>query len=326
MIIDVHHHWMPGEFYRNVEKYLRPGQRVVREGESYNVFQGDTNLFSRNPRYTRIEQQLAEMDVAGVDMAVLHLSTWQAWTTARTSPFINDAMAELVSRHPKRFIGLAHVAPDKKSAIKELDRAAGELGLRGVGITTHLWGKPLDHPSFWPFYEKVSELDLPIVVHPATGPVEDRLLRDYKLTRNLGRAIDLLTFTVRVLHSGLLQRYPNLRFVVAHLGGAIFALRNKVHPRGHVEAGRPEDEIERFEQGLSNIYVDTAPPFWKGPEIRFATEMLGAEHVLFGTDYPAGQRPHENLTRSVEIVGSLVDVDVRNQVLGGNAARLFGVQ
>lgn len=326
MIIDVHHHWMPGELYYHVEKYLRPGQEVVREGQRYHVTRGGTALFSRNPKYTLVEEQLADMDAAGIDMAVLHLSTWQAWTTMRTSPFINDSMAELVGRYPQRFIGLAHVPPDRKAGVKELDRAIRELGLKGVGITTHLWGKPLDHPSFWPFYEKVAELDVPVVVHPAPGPVEDRLLRDYKLTRNLGRVIDLLTATVRLLHSGLLQRYPNLRFVVAHLGGAIFSLRYRLDPKHLPGFDRPDDGADFFSEGLDQIYVDTAPPYWTSAEVRFTTEMLGADQVLFGSDYPANPRGRDDLGIARKIVEGLPDASVRSKVLGGNAARLFGVQ
>lgn len=325
MIIDVHHHWMPGELYYNVEKYLRPGQEVVQEGQRYHVVKGGVTLFSRNPKYTLVEEQLVDMDAAGIDMAVLHLSTWQAWTTVRTSPFINDGMAELVGRYPRRFIGLAHVPPDKKAGLKELERAVRGLGLKGVGITTHLWGKPLDHPSFWPFYEKVAELNVPIVVHPAPGPAEDRFLRDYRLTRTLGRAIDLLTATVRLLHSGLLQRFPNLRFIVAHLGGAIFALRHRVHPRHQFSFDRPPEEVDRFDDGLGRIYVDTAPPYWTSAEVRFATEMLGPEQVLFGSDYPVNVGGQDNLSRARAIVEGLPDGAIKARVLGENAARLFGV-
>lgn len=326
MIIDVHHHWMPGELYYNVEKYLRPGQAAVRDGQRYHVVKGGTTLFSRNPKYTLVEEQLVDMDAAGVDMALLHLSTWQAWTTVRTGPYINDAMAELVSRHPQRFIGLAHVAPDKKAGVKELDRAVTSLGLKGVGITTHLWGKPLDHRSFWPFYEKVAELDVPVVVHPAPGPAEDRLLRDYKLTRSLGRAIDLLTATTRLLYSGLLERFPNLRFIVSHLGGAIFALRNRIDPRHDFPSDRAPGAAAQFAAGLKQIYVDTAPPYWTSAEVRFATEMLGPDRVLFGSDYPAGPTDQGSLAAARAIVEGLPDPSVRVGVLGGNAAALFRVR
>lgn len=323
MIVDVHHHWMPGEIYYNIEKYLQPGQDVVRDGDRYHVVKGNTTLFSRNPKYTLIEQQLADMDSAGIDMAVLHLSVFQAWTTVRTSPFINDGMAELVGRCPKRFIGLAHVVPDKKSGVKELDRAITELGLKGVGVTTHLWGKPLDHPSLWPFFEKVAELDVPIVVHPAPTPVGDRLMRDYKLTRSLGRAVDLGTAATRLLYSGLLQQFPNLKFIVGHLGGTLFALRNRVDPRHDFSFDRPDDEVDRFAQGLRQIYVDTAPPYWSNAEVRFAAEMLGPEQVLFGSDYPVNVRGQDNLSCARAIVEELPNESVKAGILGENAAGLF---
>ncbi len=325
MIIDVHHHWMPGDQYYNIEKYLRQGQQVVREGDRYHVVCGNTTLFSRNPTYTLIEDQIKDMDRAGIDMAVLHLSVWQAWTTMRTSPYINDGMAELVSRYPKRFIGLAHVPGDKKSGVKELERAITELGLKGVGITTHHWGKPLDHPDFWPLYEKIAELNVPVVVHPAPTPVGDTLFRDYKLTRSLGRAVDLMTASTRLLYSGLLQRFPNLRFVVGHLGGALFALNNRVHPRHDFSFDRRQEVVDRFDEGLSQIFVDTAPPFWGCAEIRFATETLGAGQVLFGSDYPVNVRGQDNLSCARAIVEGLSDEAVKAKVLGDNAARLFGV-
>ncbi len=326
MIIDVHHHWMPGELYYNVEKYLRKGQQVVREGDRYHVVKGRTTLFSRNPKYTLIEEQIADMDAAGIDMAVLHLSVWQAWTTMRTSPFINDGMAELVAHYPKRFIGLAHVPPDKRAGIRELERAVSGLGLNGVGITTHLWGKPLDHPDFWPFYEKVAELGVPVVVHPAPVPVGDALLLEYKLTRSLGRAFDLGTAATRLLYSGLLQRFPTLKFIVGHLGGTLFALRNRVDPKHDFSFDRRADEVDRFEQGLRQIYVDTAPPYWGGEEVRFAVKMLGSEQVLFGSDYPVNIRGQDNLSAARSILDELPDENVRASILGKNAARLFRLE
>lgn len=127
------------------------------------------------------------------------------------------------------------------------------------------------------------------------------------------------------MNSGLLPKYPNLRFIVSHLGGAIFALRNRVDPGHDFAFDRAFGEDDRFGQGLKQVYMDTAPPYWSSAEVRFATEMLGPDRVVFGSDYPVNVGGRDNLSEARSIVEGLPDTTVRAQVLGGNAAALFGI-
>lgn len=109
MKIDVHHHWMPREHIDNVEKYLRPNERAVREGDKVRLFRNDLEVFTILPAYPDIGEHLRVMDMAGVDMAVLSTCLWQEWNTMAIAPFINDSLAKVQREHPNRIIGLAPI-------------------------------------------------------------------------------------------------------------------------------------------------------------------------------------------------------------------------
>src|SRR3970040_703254 len=121
------------------------------------------------------------MDAAGIDAAVLSTGLWQEWNSMEMAPFINDRMAEVQRTYPERIIGLAHVPPFDPRAPRELERAARELGLRGLCLTTNCQGLYLDAREYAPVYRKAEELGLPIFVHAAGLPREHGLLDDYNL-------------------------------------------------------------------------------------------------------------------------------------------------
>ena len=317
LVIDVHHHWMPEEHYRRPELYVRPEEEVVHEPDRFRIQRAGVQLFSPPKMTARIEEQIKAMDRAGVNQAVLHVGVWLDWVDLKGGRLINDRMAEVSAQYPDRIIPLAHVPPLDPEGHKELKRAVVELGFKGVAINTHINGILLDDERFFPFYKTVSDLDIPVVVHPAAEiPLaHPHGMEQFNLTRNLGRAFDTTINITRLMLSGTLDRFPQLRFVFSHMGGAFFALKNRLNPSFWDK--RSKGFFDKYKR---RIFVDTAPPFWSPEEIRFAVQMMGEGQVLLGSDFPTIGL----LANSVRIIRKAkTTAQVKQKVLGENARRLF---
>jgi len=317
LIIDAHHHWMPEEHYRNPEPLIRAGETVVRQPDRLAIRREGVQLFGPPAMTADMAAQIDEMDRVGVDRAVLHVGCWVDWIDVPAARFINDEMARLTERFPGRIIPLAHVPALEAGGRRELKRAVQKLGFRGVGINTHIRGALLDDKRYHPFYRLVSDLDIPIFVHPSSElPLaHPHGMEQFNLTRNLGRAASNATNVVRRVLSGTLEKFPGPRFVCTHLGGACFARRNRLNSSFCDK--REQCYFYKFRDG---IFIDTAPPFWRPLEIRFAMDMVGEDQVLMGSDFPTIDR----LGDAVAIVKAVkAGAAVKNKLLGGNVARLF---
>lgn len=317
LVIDVHHHWMPEEHYRRPELYVRHDEEVIHEPDRFRVQRAGVQLFSPPRMTARIEEQIKAMDRAGIDQAALHAGVWLDWVDVKAARVINDRMAEITAQYPGRVIPLAHVPPLEPEGQTELRRAVIRLGCRGVAINTHSGGVLLDNERLYPFYKAVSDLDVPILVHPASElpMAHPHGMEQFNLTRNLGRAFDTTINVARLMLSGTLDRFPNLRFVFSHLGGAFFALKNRLNP-----AFWDKRSTGFFDKYKKRIFFDTAPPFWSPEEIRFAVHMMGENQILLGSDFPTIGL----LKTSVTIVQKAKTTNqVKKKILGENARRLF---
>jgi len=316
-IIDVHHHWIPEEHYRRPELHARQDEEVIHEADRFRIRRAGVQLFSPPKLTAQMEEQIKAMNRAGVDRAVLHVGVWIDWLDLKAARTVNDRMAEVASQYPNRIIPLAHVPPLESEAPRELQRAVIDLGFKGVALNTHIGGILLDNPRLYPFYETVADMGIPIVVHPASEiPLaHPHGMEDFNLTRNLGRAFDTTINIARLMLSGTLDRFPNLRFVFSHMGGAFFALKNRLNP-GWFDR-RPKGFFQRYKR---RIFIDTAPPFWTPEEIHFAIQTMGEGQVLLGSDFPT----IPFLKDSVKIIKkSKATRKAKGKVLGQNAARLF---
>ena len=140
-------------------------------------------------------------------------------------------------------------------------------------------------------------------------------MEQFNLTRNLGRAFDTTINITRLLLGGTLDRFPKLRFVFSHMGGAFFALKNRLNPAYFDKRSRGF-----FDKYQKRLFIDTAPPFWSPEEIRFAVHMMGEGQVLMGSDFPTIGL----LKNAVKIIQKAkTSAGVKRKLLGGNALRLF---
>ena len=319
MIIDCHHHWIPRKIADSAERFLRQGERIERKGDIVNLYKDGVHVgpIIREESWN-VAKQLAHMDAAGVDVAVLHLNVWPEWLTPESAAEINDEMAELVASHPRRFVGLAHVHPLQKGAIEEARRGIRELGFKGIGIISNIDGLPLDSEELWPLYGVAAESGVPIVVHPASMPREHDMLRDFHMARGIGRVYDVMVATARLMTSGCLAKFPDLKFQMPHFGGAFFAVKNRLTPSYYEGGAHP------FERYIKQIYFDTAPALWGESELRCAVEVLGADRIVLGSDYPLSL---SFMSDAVSLVNGLrADAETREQLMWKNAAGLFGIE
>ncbi|MFI5266995.1 MAG: amidohydrolase family protein [Chloroflexota bacterium] len=220
----------------------------------------------------------------------------------------NDSMAELVRKHPDRFLGFAASISlhDVDSALVEVERAVKDLGALGVQIFTNVKGHPMDEPRFEPLYAKMAELDRVVWIHPARTedhpdyPNEDR--SKYGLFFKFGWPYETTVCISRLIFSGIVERYPNLRFLTHHAGGIIPHLAGRLGLRQESAGQRkglgvddrftPEYTVELYKR----FYGDSVFSGAHGP-LECAIEFFGLDHIMFGTDMPFGDEAGELFVR-----------------------------
>jgi aminocarboxymuconate-semialdehyde decarboxylase len=317
MIVDFEHHYIPAELGQRFG--LDPTKKEAVKTRDATVH---AQLFD-------LGAQIRDMDRAGVDMAVQ--SCILGWdTTLENCKLINDCSAQAEKDYPGRFVGLAHVpALEGAAALRELERAIGERGLKGVTIPSQVNALSLDAKEFTPFYELVNRLRVPIFVHPALAPKGYSLLQDYQLSVILTREFDLGVAVTRLIAGGVVERYPDLHFVFAHFGGGLAGYKERI-ARSSYRFKLPKS----FEEYFDRLYFDMAGFEGSPIALRCALEGIRPERMVFATDYPQnfnnsdpkqgksvdGMREYIN-----EVRGLPLDTKIKNDMLGGTAARLLHI-
>ena len=228
-----------------------------------------------------------------------------------------------------RFVGLAQ-APilEGKAALAELRRAISDLGLHGVTITSQVNGLSLDSPKLYDFYETVCELDVPVFVHPALVPTGYEHLKDYDLPRVLGREVDFTVATTRLIAGGIFDRFPNLKIVMAHFGGGIAAVKDRLIGKGYRFGTLKKPFAEYYDM----IYFDMAGFEGGVVALNCALQGIRPERLVFASDYPqdftgvntdTGKGMSE-LKNYIDAVRRLpLDGASHEKILGGTAAELL---
>jgi len=277
-------------------------------------------------------RRIADMDATGIDMQLLlftapGVNPLNADEARALSVSVNDEAAEAVRCYPTRYAALAAFAPqDPAHAAKEIERGVNQLGMKGAIFNGHTNGEWLDDPKFWAIFEACEALDVPIYLHPA-GPHRD--LIKPMVERGLdgaifGFGVDTALHTLRLITSGMFDRFPRLKFVLGHLGEALpfWLFRLDYMHRAGVAAKRYES-MKPLQRTISeymreNVYVTTSGMAW-APAIEFCQRVLGMDHVLYAMDYPY-QFVADEVTASDNI-----DVSAEDKVrfFQTNAERLF---
>ncbi|HEX5418970.1 MAG TPA: amidohydrolase family protein [Gammaproteobacteria bacterium] len=299
-------------------------------------------LFNDSPRTKDIAARLqdldarriGDMDASGIDKQLLSLTApgvqiFDAATAAGLSVAYNDELADAVRRHPRRFAGLAAVAPqDPAHAAYELERGVRKLGLKGAIINSHTQGEYLDDAKFWPIFESAEALGVPVYIHPQTPP---RSMIQPFLESGLegavyGFAVETGLHLLRLIMSGVFDRFPGLRIVVGHLGEGLpyWLFRVDFFHAGMVRTRRYENirplEKKPSDYMRENIYVTTSGMAWE-PAIMYARSVLGADRVLYAMDYP-----YQYIREEVAVTDNLpITAEEKKALYQLNAERVFGL-
>lgn len=251
------------------------------------------------------------------------------------SKLANDELAELVTKYPDKFIAAAACLPmnDIDAALDEVDRAIKELNFRGVQIYTPINGKPLDSPEFMPLYEKMSEYDLPIWIHPARGRNTPDYVTEahsrYWIFSIFGWPYETTAAMTRLVFSGILEKYPNLKFITHHCGGMVPYFEQRIVEAYDYAEVCLQAKYKRALTGppieyFRKFYADTAI-YGNTPGLMCAYSFFGAEHLLFGTDMPydseGGDRYIRQTISSIERMN--IPKEEKTMIFEGNAKRLL---
>jgi len=314
MVIDFEHHYIPVELGRRLG--MDPGRKEA-------VRTGDASIHSQ---LFDLAAQICDMDRAGIDIAVQ--SCILGWDTSlENCQLLNGCAAKLQQDYPKRFVGLAHAPVFEAAGIREVERAVNQLGLKGVTIASQVNGLSLDAKEFTPFYDLINQLGVPIFVHPALGPKGYDLMKDYMLPVILTREFDLGVAVTRLIAGGVLDRYPDLKLVFAHLGGGLAGYKERIS-RSSYRFKLPHS----FDDYFDRLYFDMAGFEGSPIALRCALEVIKPERLIFATDYPqnfnnsdpkrgksiAGVAEYIELIRRLPLAANPIE-----DMLAGTAARLL---
>jgi aminocarboxymuconate-semialdehyde decarboxylase len=214
-----------------------------------------------------------------------------------------------------------------KSAIKELDRCVNELDARGVTISSNQKGKGLDSPEYDPFYKKVVDHDLPILIHPThweSYPLVD-MEKGWRMMHVFGWPFDTTQAVWRLIFGGVLDRFPSIKIITHHLGAMIpfFSRRIEQNVYKFLKNKLPHPISEYWK----NIYGDTATDGTLGSYL-CGYAFFGPDRMMYGSDYPFGAEDGEDFIRSnLEGVKSMnIPPGDKEKILGENAKKLLKIK
>jgi 5-carboxyvanillate decarboxylase len=262
---------------------------------------------SQSPRarglFERIQdmdaRRLADMDASGIDMQLLMLTSpgvqmFEPAEACALAASSNDQLAETIARHPDRFSGLAAFAPNApQAAAQEIERAVSRLGLKGALVNSHTQGRYMDDEFFWPIFEACEVLDVPLYIHPNTPSpqmVEPFLPRCLDAAI-FGFQVETGLHALRLIVSGLFDRFPKLKIVLGHCGEGLpfWLYRIDFMHAGIVRSGRSEgaQPLQRKPSDYlrENFYYTTSGMPWE-PAITFVQQQMGYDRVMYAMDYP----------------------------------------
>jgi 2,3-dihydroxybenzoate decarboxylase len=273
------------------------------------------------------ELRLGAMDEAGIERAVLSLTVpgvqveTDTAAAIRRACSVNDFLARQIQRQPKRYSGFAHLPmQDPAAAADELERCVRQLGFVGAMIHGHTLGRYLDEERFYPFWERVQELGVPVYLHPADSEIQYMALRGYQELRHATWewTVETATHTLRLVFGGIFERFPRVRLVLGHMGETLPFLLWRLDSRARLYGYRRDKLPSEYLR--TNVLVTTSGAFSNEP-LACALSALGEDSVMFSLDYP-----YESPAVARDFIETApVADDLRRTICFGTAARLLRV-
>lgn len=324
MVIDFHNHYYPPEYL----DALRAGRSSIRmdydaDGNPRLHYPGDYNILV--PGHRDLDYRETVLAEHGVDLQVATFTT--PGTHMETPALalelarkINDAYAA-ERRRRRKFTFLATLPlNDPQASVLELERAVRELGLPGAMVFSNVNGTALADPAFDALWKTADTLEAVIYIHPA-HPLGVEAMEHYWLMPLVGFLFDTTLAAAHLVFAGVPERYPRIRWVLCHMGGAIPYLAERLDRGYEAFAACRRNITRRPSDYLREFYYDTVN--FDPNAIDLAVRFAGVDHILAGSDYPHQIGSIPKMLDSIARL-PLGDADKR-RILGENAAALLGI-
>ncbi len=323
MHIDFHCHLYPEEYLKKLEA-SRGDVRIEKNEKGQRIILSmGAKAGPVTEDYFDIEVRLDKIKKSNIDMQVLTtphpgIDRFSPAESAEMSRVINDGLSKVVKKYPNHFQALAMLPLiDTQLALKELDRAIFDLGLKGICMLTNVAGKSPDSDFLLPVYERVQSLGVPIFIHPTT-PAGAEVMKEWRLAIILGFEFDIILSATRLAYSGVFERFPELNFVIAHLGAGIPFLAGRID-RGYHDPTCGVRTKKTTSEYLKELYCD-AVCFYQ-PALMLAYEFFGADKIVLGSDFPL---PIGDLQAAVPSIEAMdISKEEKEKILGENVKRLL---
>ena len=328
MKVDIFTHIVPKKYIEALEKKAPPGFYMAE------AIGGIPTLTDLDVRFRILDRYDDLMQVLTMGAPAVE-QIFGPKDAAELAKLANDEMAELVFKYPERFAGAVASLPmnNMDAALKETDRAINDLKFKGVQIFTPINGKPMDHLDFWPLYEKMAQYNLPIWIHPQ----RDRAIPDYSTEQRskytiaalFGWPYETTAAMTRLIFSGVLRTYPNIKFITHHAGGMVPFFEQRIEEFYNIAEMRLQSRFMRSVtetplESYRRFYNDTAI-YGSTPGLMCAYAFFGAEHMLFGTDFPYDSHLGDRHIR--ETIRSIEEMDIpeseKKLIFEGNARKIM---
>jgi aminocarboxymuconate-semialdehyde decarboxylase len=331
--IDIHHHYFPPELIDEIKahgkalggiEYFPPKQP---KDNPYRIQFPKGRPFSPDPRMAEVPNRLEAMTKGqiGIAMVEVHTATvgyeldgphGETWAN-----FYNEAIMNLVKRHPDRFAGIATVPlQDPPRAAKVLQHAIVDLKMSGVTIASNVVGKYFTDQFFDPFWQKVQEMDVLMIMHPEWVAGADKM-EPYSLRNVCGNPADTTLSVAYMMYTGVFDRFPNLKLALLHGGGYIPYHLGRLDQgmtggsgSSAIPAKQPPSKY------LKNLYFDNL--VYRVETVEYLKRMVGSDHIMVGTDYPfdLGDWMAAEKIQKMECTGA-----EREAMMHGNAQKLLRI-
>ena len=323
-VIDVHTHMLNQAWLKLLERHGRPRYTLKAVTGGLRAIHLDGAPFMTPvPEMFDWELRIRNMDRVGIDIAVVSLTCPNVYwggekVSLQAARAMNDEMAKARRAWPERVQWLCSLPwQHEKAALAELKRCL-KAGACGVMVLANIGGKPLTDPAFARTWQAIDAAKLPVLVHPTAPPgVGEMQMEQFQLTASIGFTTDTTLAVARMIYDGFFDRYPRLKLIASHGGGALPYIAGRLDICFDNMPACRERIASRPSTYLKKIYYDSV--VFQPESLELALKVGGERNVLYGSDYP------HNIG---DMKGCLARVDAlppaqRDAVRGGNAMRIF---
>lgn len=340
VVVDAQFHHLPLSVIEKIDKMTFETKEAIEHQERSRKDWAAGNPTTK--KLSDLDGALRYMEECGINRAMIQMPS-RVVAGMEICRVTNDGLAKAAKENPGKFIPLAAVSYlHGQESIDEAVRAKNELGLKGVSVITNERGITMDDPKLKPFFKKVSELQLPVFVHP---PTQQRGLwggTKYDMDGHISREYDVIKSFVEVLQ-GVLPEFPDLNFVFAHFGGGVPSLLGRIMswysppkasgiPKKDIELPMTIKEFEEsgykdyFNKLLDRCYFDMAGTGGWLPEVKHAYAVLKPDRLNFASDYPHEMARAQDMKAYINGIKALkIPEEDKVKMLGGNMLRLCKV-